>query len=389
MSDSIFELGEQFGIASPFGNWLRPPGNSTAPGVGDELHVTRLKGPDAICAGAGYEYRIVGFNRTDFVLGEMVTKVKWGYSIDGKAITPIHPRAEGVVGKHEIRMKWRVPRSLEGEHLKMYAWFDGQDTKASTSAEVLAYPFMFHKYREKGRNEVNTAIADDVCYGDGVTRTDHFRYTRAEVESLGVAMQLTLSFSVQELWEQFRTMVASLFSIGELEPVALAMIARFEESSGAEFTHPVLTKYVLKHQSMIQFTKNVEEGIRRELTRSKGNPVGLLNSRTHFNSNDYGRPQFSSMEDTFSGGLRICWNDTWAYEVQVERFDMVSGSEYLLKYRIALFDHFGLNLEDLSEHDEIYLLAGFRAWFALQHIHNHRPFIATVVSSRSITGRIQ
>ena len=388
MADSIFELGDQFGVQSPFGNWLRPPGTSTAPGVGDELHVTRLKGPDVICAGAVYEYRIIGFNRTNFVLGEMVTKVKWGYAIDGQAITPIHPRAEGVVGKHEIRMNWRVPRNVEGEHLKIHAWFDGQQTPSSTSAEILAYPFLFHKYREKGRNEVNTAIADDMCYGDGVTRTAHFRYTRAEVESLGVAMQLTLLFSVRELWGQFRAMVASLFSIGELEPVALAMVARFEESNGKEFSHPILTNYMMKHASMIQFIKNIENGLRQELKDSRGDPSKLLHPRIVGDSGEYGRPVFGTVSDRFDGGLTICWNDTWSFEVRVEQFDSINGHDYLLKYRISFFDHYGLNIEDLSEHPLVYGLPGFRAWFALQHIHNFQPFIATAEVVKSITGRL-
>jgi len=384
MADPIFELGDRFGVTSPFGNWLKSTGSGPTTADGEDVAVTRVKGPDVICAGAVYEYRVVGFNRTDFVLGEMVSKVIWEYSIDGKKPTTIRPQAEGVIGKHEIRMKWHVPRSLRGSHVEMRAWFEGQSTPASSSAEILAYPFMFRKYRDKGRNEVNTAIADDMCYGEGVTRTNHFRYTTAEVEALGVAMQLTLSFSVQELWSQFRAMVASLFSIGELEPVALAMVARFQESSGREFSHPILTKSMMKHPSMIQFIKNVENGLQQELKESKGDPAKLLHPGTVGDSGRYGRPQFSTASDTIAGGLRICWNDTWSYEVRIERFDMVPGSGYLLKYRIVLFDHFGLNIEDLSQNPKFYALAGFRSWFALQHIHNFQPFIATAEVVNSV-----
>lgn len=388
MADSIFELGNTFGIESPFGNWLKHTGSGTTQGSGPDLYVTRLEGPNMICAGAVYEYRITGFNRADFVLGEMVSKVKWGYSIDDKAIIPIHPRASSVIGKQEIRAQWQVPRSIKGTYLKMHAWIEDQEPPAATSADILAYPFLFHKYKEKGKNVAGTGIADDMCYGDGETVTDHFRYTRAEIESLGALMQLTLQFEIPALWAAFRAMVADLFSVGELERVALAMVARFEKNTGGEFSDPVLTKHIKQHPSTIRFIREIEEGIQEILIKSNGNPVLLLDTKRYvLISKKYNHPKFDTSSDTFAGGLTICWNDTWAYEVIIEQFDKINDS-YFLKYRIDLYDHFGLDIADLSEHISRYALSGFRAWFALQHIHNFRPFIATATIANSITGRL-
>lgn len=385
--DSIFEFADIMGITSPLANWLKPSGSGTAQGTSD-LHVTQLKGPSMVCTGAIYEYRITGFNRFDFVLGEMVNKVKWGYSIDGsKVITRIFPRVSGVSGKHEILMKWHISRSLKGKHLKVHAWFEGQNSPSVTSAEILGYPFLFHKYKEKGLNEAGNRIANDMCYGDGVTRTAHFRYTRAEVEALGPEMQLTLQYSVSALWKQMRDMVTTL-SAGELERVAMAMVERFEESNGSEFSNTILTKNVKAHQSTIKFIERIIHGIRDIIIMSKGNPVSLLDNDIYGDSEMYGRPQFSGLiSDTIMGGLKICWNDTWAYEVHISKFDVINGN-YFIQYRISLYDHFGLNIEDLSEHSSVYIQPGFRAWFALQHIHNFRPFIANVIIENSITIRI-
>lgn len=387
MADSIFELGDTFGIESPFGNWLKHSGGPPGQGTGTDLYVTRLNGPSIICPGAVYEYRITGFNRADFVLNEVVSKVKWGYSIDNKAIIPIHPRADGVIGKQEIRIQWQVPRSMKGTYLKMHAWIGNQEIAATTSAYILAYPFLFHKYREKGKNVAGTGIADDMCYGDGETVTDHFRYNRTEIESLGALMQLTLQFDIPTLWAAFRGMVANLFSVGELERVALAMVARFEKNTGGEFSDPVLTKHIMKHSSTVGFIQKVEDGIRRRLKESGGNPVILFNPTVHRTPNDYGRPIFGTISDTFAGGLTICWNDTWAYEISIEQFDRIND-DYLLTYKISLFDHFGLDITDLAGHPLHYSLAGFRAWFALQHIHSYRPFITTATIARSITGHL-
>lgn len=385
-SDSIFEFADMMGVTSPLGNWLKPSGNGTAQGASD-LHVTQLKGPSRVCTGALYEYRITGFNRTDFILGEMVSKVKWGYTIDGGNIPiPIRPSAEGVVGKHDILMKWQIPIRIEGRHLKMHAWLDDKNIRATTSAEIIAYPFLFHKYKEKGRNEANTAIADDMCYGDGVTRTHHFRYTRAEIEDLGILMQATLLLPARLLWANMRDMVTTL-SAGELEKVALAMVARFEENNGAEFIHPILTKKIRAHQSTNQFINRITNGIREMVIESNGDASVLMDETVYHNSRRYGRPVFGGhVTDTVLGGLKICWNDTWSYEVHIMNFYTVNGS-YFIKYKISLFDHFGLDIEDLSEDSLVYAQPGFRAWFALQHIHNFRPFIATAIIEDSMVVR--
>lgn len=372
------------GITSPLGNWLKPSGSGTAQGTLD-LYVTQLKGPSMVCTGAIYEYRITGFNRIDFVLGEMVNKVKWGYSIDGSnVITRIFPRASGVIGKHEILMKWQVPLRIKGSYLKMHAWTEDQNKRASVSTEFITFPFLFHKYREKGRNAANTAIADDMCYGDGVTRTNHLRYTRVETEALGILMRATLLLPVRMLWASMRDLVL-MYSAGELEQVALAMVARFAENSGTEFVHPILDKRIKSHQSTIQFLDRIRNGMREQLIQSNGDPCNLLDEQAYRESRQYGRPQFSGhVTDTVLGGLKICWNDTWAYEVHITNF-YVLNRQHFIKYKVVLFDHFGLDIEDLSEDDLVFNQPGFRAWFALQHIHNYRPFIATVTIEETLT----
>jgi hypothetical protein len=42
----------------------------------------------------------------------------------------------------------------------------------------------------------------------------------------------------------------------------------------------------------------------------------------------------------FAGGLSICMNDTWAYEVILTKFNKTEKG-YTGKYRVILYDHFG------------------------------------------------
>ncbi len=387
--DSIFEFGETVGYNSPFGNWLKPSSGANTQGVKVDIHVTQVTGPSIVSGGAIYEYRITGFNTKDFVLSELVSKVKWGYSIDEKSITTIYQRSVSVPGKNEILLKWKVPRSINGSHLKVSAWLNDQDVPAATSAAIRMYPFLFNKYREKELDESATVLADDLRYGDGVhEETGHFAYTIAEIESISSSMHSFIQNPIKNLRLFMRVMVSTLFSVGELEAVALSMVDRFEQSTGALFSDTVLTKNIKKHQSTVQFITNIENGIKQKLKDSKGDPKILFDGKTHLNSQLYDRPHFGTSADKFAGGLTICWNDTWAYEVKIESYDMINAFDYIVRYSIALYDHFGLNIEDLTDHPERIALGGFKAWIVLQHIHNVRPFIATAAWENSITGRL-
>jgi hypothetical protein len=72
-----------------------------------------------------------------------------------------------------------------------------------------------------------------------------------------------------------------------------------------------------------------------------------------------------------------------------EQFDFFSdGKKYQLKYKIILYDHFGLDIPDVES--GYYYIEGFLAWFVLQHHRSYKPFITKMESSeRTIIGQIQ
>lgn len=99
-----------------------------------------------------------------------------------------------------------------------------------------------------------------------------------------------------------------------------------------------------------------------------------------------GQPRFNRGQDVFLGGLTIAVNDTAAYEVEVLSYSMTSAQDFSACIRITLYDHFGLDRPDL---EKIYVdLAGFRAWFILQHIRGYRPFITVMENDFDINGKI-
>jgi len=236
------------------------------------------------------------------------------------------------------------------------------------------------RYKLKGMNTEMTQIADDLCYGDGVNKTEHFRYTRTEIENLGWRMRLTSKQNEIDLWEGLKEMATTFFSVKELEKVILMMFKNFKENRGDLFTNNILTPEVIKHQSTVNFCIKIEESIKQKLLTNKNDFTSLFNNTIHKTTagkNRYGRPQFSTLDDTFFSGLTICINDTWAYEIFIIGVFLDSKKNINIKYKVILYDHFGLDIPDIKN-DLYYSLVGFRSWFVLQHLKNYKPFITKI-----------
>jgi hypothetical protein len=353
-----------------------------------DIFVTKVEGPSIICKGAYYQFKVSKFNRNDFLLGEIVSKIQWGYSIENvDKIIKINTHSKGVNGKMEILMKWKIPKNVNAEFLKVYAWLVKPTENVSFSSSILNYPFLFDKYKEKGLNQSANRIADDLCYGDGINETNYFVYTKEEIENLGVVMKnVTMKSSVKFLWVDMRLMINTLFtseSYKGLKNVANQMIDRFEKNTGGIFSNELLTEKVKNHKSTLEFLNKIDKQIKLKLKANLFDPVYLNNERRHYLSERFGRPQFQTNTDTFFSGLTIMINDTWAYEVYVSDFESINENNHQIKLKIILYDHFGLDLPDV-QNNLYYTFAGFRAWFVLQHLHSYRPFITKIEFERTI-----
>ncbi len=89
-------------------------------------------------------------------------------------------------------------------------------------------------------------------------------------------------------------------------------------------------------------------------------------------------PHFGSVSDIIDG-FTIAINDTWGNMIEIVDF-MLYKNQYAGKMKFTIYDHFGLNEPDVKK---IYVqLAGFRAWFALQHLDKYKgkykPFVTMI-----------
>lgn len=90
------------------------------------------------------------------------------------------------------------------------------------------------------------------------------------------------------------------------------------------------------------------------------------------------------LKDLFSG-MTMAVDDTSAYLVFVESYELVSANTYNAVLRIESYDNFGLNPADIQ--CGFGLLAGFRSWFILQHVRGYKPFLTKMTYKLYLNNR--
>lgn len=76
-----------------------------------------------------------------------------------------------------------------------------------------------------------------------------------------------------------------------------------------------------------------------------------------------------------------------ATEVVITDYEL-DGNSYKVKYRVTLWDHFGLDLPDIQPWKFAGYLDGFRAWFVLQHFLGYKPFITKITFTKEFKGSL-
>lgn len=267
-------------------------------------------------------------------------------------------------------------KAKKAEKIRIYAYVASPAEKVSIEVPIVSFPFYLDRYKKAGFNETGTAIANDLCYGDGIhLNTDHSIYSIDEIKSMSSLFSIQLKSTEKSLWLDFNLMVKTMFSVGEMEVVAGDMINHFRRNTGEEYSNPILTKHVIEHPSCQRFCESMEKLIKERLGENKMLINKIKDNEVYLSDREWGHPRFSTLKDTFNGGLTICMNDIWAYEVKITNVIIEEGS-LNIKYEVDLYDHFGLDKPDM---EKIYRFgAGFRAWFVLQHVRNYKPFITRV-----------
>ena len=189
--------------------------------------------------------------------------------------------------------------------------------------------------------------------------------------------------------EDFRnswTNLCKTTSTGALQQVVLDMIDHFMGGSGSDYSNDILTEKVIEHDSTKSYKDSIISEIKEILSNNKGNISALkydvLSRDQHplilqMNEQDIYEPVFNTTIDKIQG-LTICLNSLWANEIKITQYN-VSQNYYSGTLKFTLYDHFGLDINDVETNKEF---KGFSAWYILQHSKKYqgayRPFVTII-----------
>ncbi|MDR7001393.1 DUF3289 family protein [Neobacillus niacini] len=247
---------------------------------------------------------------------------------------------------------------------------------------------IYQSDRPEGYDE-NGNVANDM-------KTNDFTENKIKDISWMFRFQLLESYFPSILFDEFETMSTLLFSTGDMEDVVLDMIDHFKEGTGTKYSNQTLTKEASEHETTKAYVELVKNALVNELEKNGGNLAALKFDENTKQTNKFYNyiyqearyPTFSTTSDNI-GGLTITVNDTWGNTVSVKDFS-VEQNHFKGVMHVRLYDHFGLDLPDVQK--KYVNLAGFRAWFVLQHYDKYdgkyKPFVTLMEMDIPIEGEL-
>jgi uncharacterized protein (TIGR03034 family) len=236
--------------------------------------------------------------------------------------------------------------------------------------------------RDPGKNADGT-VANDMKYGD---------YTKEQIKKIRFMFKIdditndidTISDDL--LFRKFKEMATTLFSTGKLEENILKMIAKFKSNTGGTYSDPILTTAAREHAQTQKFEKELRSKLCDAIKKHKGDIFKIKSNLDIILKNSV---YYNTASDIING-LTIATNDIWAYRIEIVEY-LFTGLSYEGRYRITLYDHFGLDEPDVDDSKNYSYLAGFRAWFILQHLDRfaYKPFITVIELDYSFSGTIK
>ncbi len=215
---------------------------------------------------------------------------------------------------------------------------------------------------------------EDLCEWGQVTERDCLETTAAEH---------------RENWEN---MCTRNFATGEMENVILDMISHFMSGSGTSYSNDVLTQRIVEHDSTQKYVSTVKSKFSTLLNTYAGNIGALEYSASERGHHPFVeilqgtyQPEYNTVADKING-LSICVNGLWGNKIELYSFN-TSGNTYTYTLHFTLYDHFGLDAEDVEKNS---IFSGFKSWYVLQHYDgynkSYRPFLTLMEFDVTVSG---
>lgn len=318
-----------------------------------ELLITSVEGTETALPKGKVNYKVTGYNRSD-VSDADLAKIKWMIIIDGQE----YPQSwRGNQVQVQVKEEWI------GKEITVFPYLKEKSEKVCVKTEVVKFKksvFLTRSERLPGKN-VDGSIAEDMRYGD-ITAEELIKSDKGYEPLLKLSEDILFNFMYQ---------LAATGSMIKGSVNSREVIDHFKRNSGEIFTSRYMNERLIGHETLKKFVYD-DRGVLKLLCEKIKNNKGNINTiQLSINELQSTRPKFNTKRDWLNG-MTITVDDTSAYEIFIEDYELISEDTFNCKLHIKLYDNYGLDKKDVSKFD--WLHVGFRSWYVLQHIKGYRPF---------------
>ena len=266
------------------------------------------------------------------------------------------------------------------------------------SKSVQTDPLLIFGSQNRERLESDGSFSEDMTYSNQKSET-----IIAKVPNITKSGDYSYTYgrSEEEYHRKRWNNLCFWFTENDLQPVGYDMINHFMEGSGSDYRHTDLTTAVMNHKNTQTFQNGFRESFLKVLRQQNGNvskfkyehTEGTIERRKKYPLIDeMSERQMSSISFTDPiVGLTFTINKVHGMRVEIVSYKYDSNTKkYSVKLKYSMFDHFGLDADDLREYGSF--SPGFRSWYILQHDSKfsgkYKPFITRIEFYHTFSGTL-
>ena len=319
----------------------------------EKLQITAVEGTKVSHPKGTLIYKVIAYNRSEVTASDRI-RTKWSVEIDGKE----YPQNwQGDQIQVTAKDEW------VGKEIIVKPYLDDKLSQVSVKTKVIEFKkcvYFARSERIRGM-DLKGNLSEDMKYGD-VTAEELIRHDKG--------YEPLLKLNDMNLFN-YQYMLAGTGSIIKGGTNSREVIDHFKKNIGTEYSSQYMNEQLKNHKTLKLFvynTNGVLDVLCKQLSVYGGNinKVPLL-----IGAIESTRVKFTTKLDLING-MSITVDDTVAYEVYVEDYELISKDTFNCKLRIKIYDHYGLDRADVDKND---WHVGFKAWYILQHVRGYRPFL--------------
>ncbi len=174
-----------------------------------------------------------------------------------------------------------------------------------------------------------------------------------------------------------------------LKKMVSGFINHFLSDKGTDYSSDILNKKAAAHQSTKNFKNHVSVAFQKEIDKKEFKDDGSF-KLTELNS----IPRYQNIGTLGYGtgdednGLAITVNAIWTYSLKIVSYKEVEG-KYTAELALVMYDTYGLDPLDITDHVYADVYLGFTAWYVLQWGRGYSSFTTVItIPNFTVTGDV-